>query len=137
MTPEGSKEFMDDLRKRSLRAARKHKITIDRLFKKLNEELEAHETKSIKVKGAINPKDLPPNRRLVVESGIIEHRKEGDTYGDGDSVIEWDEINWKVRQEARRDAEAHLGIKPAEKVEHDLSGSLMAAVAAYLSGKKE
>jgi len=106
MTPEGSKEFMDDLRKRSLRAARKHKITIDRLFKKLNEELEAHETK------VFNDKE----NGLVYSEPLIA---------------------WKVRQEARRDAEAHLGIKPAEKVEHDLSGSLMAAVAAYLSGKKE
>ena len=91
MTPELSARATAALDAEKAKAAKKYKITIDRLMAKLNEELEAKETK------VFNDK----------ESGIV--------YSDP-------LIAWKIRQEARRDAEAHLGIKPIEKLqlEHEI-----------------
>ncbi len=51
-----------------------------------------------------------------------------------EAVIEfelWD------KEEALRLGAEYSGYKPAAKMEHDLSGSLMAAVTAYLSGKND
>ena len=93
VTPESSHEAMEYLRAEAIKAANKYGITIDRLMAKLNEELEADETR---------------------------------VFNDKDDGIVYSEplIAWKVRQEARRDAEAHLGIKPAEKIDHTLTGSI-------------
>lgn len=45
-------------------------------------------------------------------------------------------IAWKIRQEARKDAHKLLDHYPADRQEIDFSGSLMAAVATYLSAQK-
>lgn len=90
MTPGASVKAMAALQAEKEKAASKYKITVDRLMRKLNEELEAKET----------------------------HTKfDGGQHGTRTWKYSKPLIAWKIRQEARRDAEAHLGIKPAEKVE--------------------
>lgn len=106
MTPELSREACRSIEAEKRKAARKYKITIDRLFKELNAELEAYETK------VFNDK----------ENGIVYSK---------------DLIAWKIRQEARRDAEAHLGIKPAEKQEIEHKGNVVFEIVDYGNGKSK
>ncbi len=100
MTPELASKAMRALDAKKAEAAKKYKITVDRLMRKLDEELEAHETK------VFNDK----------ESGIVYSEPL---------------IAWKIRQEARRDAEAHLGIKPADKQEVEHSGNIIFEIVDY------
>lgn len=75
------------------------------LTKKLKRELNAKVTKRTKVKGAIHPDNLAKGHKIVAESGVITHLKDGEeTYGDGDTVIQTNEIDWPTRQKARQDA---------------------------------
>jgi hypothetical protein len=106
MTPELSARAVAALDAEKAKATKKYKITIDRLMAKLNEELEAEETK------VFNDK----------ESGIV--------YSDP-------LVAWKIRQEARRDAEAHLGIKPAEKQEVEHKGNFIFEIVDYGDGKSK
>lgn len=100
----------------------RHGIDADYLIKKLKKELNAKETKTVKIKGAVIDANLPRGRRLAVTSGTLAYRetKEGieEVFGDGDSVIEWDEVAWGVRQKARQDAHKLLSHYPNEKIEH-------------------
>jgi len=105
MTPEISRKAVEAIQKRKLKYAAKYKITLDRLFRKLDEELEAEEQK------VFNDK----------ENGVIYSKPM---------------IAWRVRQEARRDAEAHLGIKPAEKQEVSHTGNIVFEVIDYGDKRK-
>jgi len=98
-------------------------ITPAFLSRRLKRELNAKETHRVKVKGAVDPDNLPKGRKLVTTSGSLAYDKTGEVFGDGDSVIEWSEINWKVRQTARMDAQKLLGAYPAERktVELDMT----------------
>ena len=97
-------------------------ITPSYLDKRLKRELNAKETHRVKVKGAVK-EDLPKGRKLVTTSGTVYFDKEGKLIGgDGDSVIEWSEINWKVLQAARIDAQKLLGAYPAEQ--HEVDGEV-------------
>ena len=92
-------------------------LTMPALTKLLKRELKAKVTKSIKVKGAVNPDELGRGRRIVAASGTIIQTKDKGSFGDGETVIEWDEIAWDIRQRARMDAHKLRGDYPAEKRE--------------------
>jgi len=92
-------------------------LTLPTLTKLLKRELRAKVTKSIKVKGAVNADQLVKGRRIVAASGTIIQTKDKDSFGDGETVIEWDEIAWDIRQRARMDAHKLRGDYPAEKRE--------------------
>jgi hypothetical protein len=92
-------------------------LTLPALTKFLKRELRARVTKSIKIKGAVNPDELGRGRRIVAASGTIIQTKDKDSFGDGETVIEWDEVAWDVRQRARMDAHKLRGDYPAEKRE--------------------
>jgi hypothetical protein len=111
MTPELAREAMDALHAEAAKAAEKYGITIDRLMKELNKELKAKETHA---------------------------HFDGGKFGTNEWVYSRNLVAWKIRQEARRDAEAHLGIKPAEKHQHEVSGTfnVMAAVVDALAKLK-
>ena len=79
-------------------------IDIDVLVKQLKDELSAHETKTLKLKGAVQD-GLREGWTIIAET-------------EEETVIQWHEINWKVRQSARIDAQKLLGLYPAEKHEH-------------------
>jgi hypothetical protein len=92
-------------------------LTLPTLTKLLKRELKAKVTKSIKIKGAVSPDQLGKGRRIVATSGTMIETKDGHVYGDGETVIEWDEIAWDIRQRARVDAHKLRGDYPAEKRE--------------------
>ena len=87
------------------------------ITKLLKRELKAKITKLIKIKGAVSPDQLGKGRRIVSTSGTIIQTKDKDSFGDGETVIEWDEIAWDIRQRARMDAHKLRGDYPAEKRE--------------------
>jgi hypothetical protein len=95
-------------------------ITLDYLLKRAKRALNAKETKNAKLKGAV--KDLPRGRRLIATSGTV-HYEERDGVkilmgGDGDSLIEWDEVAWSIREGARKDMHKLRGDYPADRMEH-------------------
>ncbi len=59
--------------------------------------------------------------------------------GEDDETIITDEVDFELhsKMEAIQTLVEIMGIKSPEKLEHDISGSLMAAVAAHLSGNND
>ena len=112
-------------------------ITERALAKQLKRELKAKESRRVKVKGAVSPEALPRGRRLILTSGKIVLDKDGnEVSGDGETVVEWDEVAWDVQQRARMDAQKLLGLYPAERVDGEIrlgqAGELMElAIAAF------
>jgi len=93
-------------------------LTFEYTIKLLKKELRAKRTERLKVKGAVNPDNLGNGRHIVATSGVIETDKDGDQfYSDGDTVIEWDEVDWTTRQKARMDLHKLRGDYPAKPVE--------------------
>lgn len=100
-----------------------HGFSEARLKTKVLELMEAKETVFQKVKGALMQSDLPPGHRVVATSGTVVTTKEGDLYGDGDTLIEIDVQALGVQVKATDMALKVKGIYAAEKVEH--SGSVV------------
>lgn len=93
-------------------------ITPESLALELKEELTSGETKTLKIKGKVEQKDLPSGVRILTRAIIPKLQKEGEdyvAYDDGDTVIQWDEVNWATRQKARQDAHRLMGHYPPEK----------------------
>ncbi len=111
--------------------AKESGIDLRYLFTKLKEELESHVTKTIKLKGAVRENELPAGRKIVSRSGIIIFTKDGEEFGDGESVIEWDEISWDIRQRARMDAHRLLNHYPAEKKDVKHEGNIHVEVVSF------
>lgn len=113
-----------------LKALEKQGLTFDYLAKKLKRELNAKKTITQKVKGSPG-NEMPDGYRRIVTTGLIEYVKGEDgpekEYSDGDSLIQWDETAWDVRQRARIDAHKLRGDYPADKREHthSITGSLI------------
>ena len=110
-------------------------ITHAYLARKLKRELNAKKSERIKVKGAVDPGKVGQGRKIVATSGFLFYGKEGGVYGDGNSVIEWKEVDWKIRQTARMDAQKLMGLYPAEKREH--SGHVSVAMQTEFSEETE
>jgi len=83
-------------------------ITVDRLAEELNEQLEAQETKVIKISGAPGALFLPAGVQTLVQ-------------GDQETVMGVDVVAWGVRQQAMIQALKLLAQFPAEvkRVVHD------------------
>lgn len=99
-------------------AFNRHGIDEDFLVGKLQEELGAHETKTIKVKGHVSEEDLTEKVRIIADTGGHHESTKGNIYIDGETVLQWDEKNWPIRQKARIDVHKMRGDYPAEKHEH-------------------
>jgi len=89
------------------------------LIKKIKKELKAHVTKTQKLRGAVTLNELKKGIRILSTSGLIVTTKDGELFGDGDTVIAWNEVDWTTRQRARMDAHKLRGDYPAEK--HEIS----------------
>ena len=113
---QGAQEALNERTK----ALENHGLTFDYLAKKLKRELNAKKTITQKVKGTPG-NEMPGGYRCIVTTGLIEYVKGEDgpekEYSDGDSLIQWDETAWDVRQRARIDAHKLRGDYPAEKRE--------------------
>lgn len=84
--------------------------------------MEARETVFQKLKGAVLQSTLPEGHRVVASSGTVITTKDGDLYGDGDTLIEIDVQALGVQVKATDMALKVKGLYAAEKVEH--SGSV-------------
>lgn len=88
------------------------------LITRLKRELNARETKIIKVKGAVRQEDLPKGFKIIATSGALEHDKEGKSvYGDGDTIIRYDPWAMGIQQRAREDAHKLRGDYAPQVVE--------------------
>lgn len=103
-------------------------ITVEKLAKQAKKELAAKATKTVKVKGAIHNKKLLHGYKRIVDSGVIITEKDGERFGDGDTLIEVTDINWAVRQKARMDMHKLRGDYPADKHEVALNEESLNAV---------
>ena len=93
-------------------------LTDQKLIKQLKNEMRAKITKTAKLRGAVgSPKK---GQRILSTSGQIVTTKDGELFGDGDTVIAWNEVDWSTRQRARMDAHKLRGDYPADK--HELTG---------------
>jgi len=99
-------------------------ITPAKLAAQLKQELNAKQVTRLKVKGAIDAKEFQTPKgkpkagvRIIAKSGSLAYDKDGQVFGDGDTVIQFQDINWAVRQNARKDAHKLLGHYPATKLE--------------------
>jgi len=121
-----SEELAEDLLNPFKDTLIKGGIDDDFLIRQLKREFRAKEPKIIKVKGAINPEDLPAGFKVIASTGVIEHRKEGDEdvsfYSDGETIVQYKVHLIGTSQKARMDAHKLRGDYPAEK--HDISGAL-------------
>ena len=131
------KEAVEKLLSGYSRALMEAGITERALAKQLKRELKAKESRRVKIKGAVSPEALPRGRRLILTSGKTVLDKDGnEVSGDGETVVEWDEVAWDVQQRARMDAQKLLGLYPAERVDGEIrlgqAGELMElAIAAF------
>ena len=99
------------------------KITPKYLAKKLKRALNAKETREKSLKGAMRQEDLPKGFKLIGVSGTLSYDKDdGEVFGDGNSLIQWNVIDWGTRERARMDTHKLSGHYPAAK--HELSGSV-------------
>ena len=88
------------------------------LAKLLKEGLRAKETKTIKVKGTVDPNKLPRGYRVVAVSGRIIYDVDGNPKaGDGETVLEYDLKHHDIRQRSRSDAHKLRGDYPPEQRE--------------------
>lgn len=54
---------------------------------KIKNLIGAKETKILKIKGAVNRKELPPHIKILGTSGVIEEDRDGEFYGSGETVL--------------------------------------------------
>lgn len=105
-------------------------VTKKFLAKRIKAELNAKQVTRLKVKGALGDAELPKTPKgktkagvkVVAKSGLLATDKDGQVFGDGDTVIQFQDINWLVRQKARMDAHKLRGDYPAVKNEHSGPG---------------
>ena len=104
-------------------------LDLDFLVKKLKSELKAKNSKTQKLKGGVN--DLPRGFHKVTTTGCTELAKGADgeegpgrVYSDGETLIQWGETAWDIRQRARMDAHKLRGDYPAEKHDHNVRGNI-------------
>jgi len=120
------REARDDVYAIRLEAFNKAGLTFHYLIKKLKKELNATITKTIKVKGAVTASELPRTYKVLATSGQIVTLKGKDgveeDYGDGETIIAYEEIDWSTRQKARIDAQELLNLYPPKRHEHGCKG---------------
>ena len=92
-------------------------LSLKALTQALKKELKAKVTHTAKLRGAVS--SAKKGQRILSTSGQIVTTKDGEVFGDGDTVIAWNEVDWSTRQRARMDAHKLRGDYPAEK--HEIS----------------
>jgi len=101
--------FLEEVEKRGIDA--------DFLIKRLKKAFDAKQTTNIKIKGAINPDDLPKGYKAVATSGFLAYDKEGrQLCGDGETLIQFNEDDMGIQEGARKDTHKLRGDYAPEKV---------------------
>lgn len=126
---ETREKFAQEARNETLQKIEESGLSFQKLLSKLKKELNWKETKTMKIKGAVDPESLPKGFKIVATTGIIEHRagEDGgqDFFSDGETVIQWNEKSGGMRQRARMDAHKLRGDYPSKKIDHNLKGEVV------------
>jgi hypothetical protein len=85
------------------------------LAKQLKAELKAKVTKTIKIKGRVDPETLPGCVKILATTTA----RHGEECSGGETVLQWQERAWDVQSRARTDAHKLLGHYPADKLRVD------------------
>ena len=85
------------------------------LAKQLKAELKAKVTKTIKIKGRVDPETLPRCVKILATTTA----SHGEECLGGETVLQWQERAWDVQSRARTDAHKLLGHYPADKLRVD------------------
>ena len=118
--PVSNEEIVEALLRPIEQSLKSNGITPQYLAKKLKRELNAKVTKTFKLKGAVKADSLPRAFKIVSTSGVLSFTADANVYGDGDTLIRADFVEWGTRQKARMDAHKLLNHYPAEK--HEVGG---------------
>lgn len=115
-------EAAQDVRQETIRLLREKGPKIGKVLLRLRQALSARETKLIKIKGGISQTDLPKGFDLIATSGLLSHGKDGDIFGDGESLIKCDMIAHNPRLRAIDLALQLHDAMPSQKHEHTGKG---------------
>lgn len=90
---------------------KKNAITSRVLAKLHKGELTKKKTITVKLKGALNEKDLPKWCKVIAITGLTTYDKESNAYyGDGETLLGINVDALDIQQNARRDAQKGLGL---------------------------
>lgn len=90
---------------------KKNAITSRVLAKLHKGELTKKKTITVKLKGAVNDKDLPKWCKVIAITGLTTYDKEGEAcHGDGETLLAIDVEALDIQQKARQDAQRNLGL---------------------------
>ena len=92
------------------------------LTRKLKQELEAKKPTRLKVKGALSQDKVGQCAKIIGTTGVVYYGEEGLAYGDGETVIQFNDADMTIRQKARMDAHKLRNDYPAKEVNHTLNG---------------
>ena len=111
-----------DVRQETVRLLQKKGPKLDKVLLRLREALNANETKVIKLKGAITKDELPKGFDLIVNTGLVIEGKDGESFGNGESLVSYDVVAHGHRLKAVDQAlQLHDAI-PSLKHEHTGAG---------------
>lgn len=65
---------------------------LNKVLLRLRQALNAQETKVIKLKGAVTKNDLPKGFDLIVNTGLLIEDKDGNQFGNGESLVKYDVV---------------------------------------------
>lgn len=98
--------------------AEKKGITDKFLITRLKRGFNAKTPVNIKIKGAVNPDDLPKGYKIIATSGVLTYDKEGKrVFSDGETIIRFDYWDMGIQEGARKDTHKLRGDYPAVKQE--------------------
>lgn len=101
--------FLEEVEKRGIDA--------EFLIRRLKRAFDAKTPVNIKIKGAINPDDLPKGYRVIATSGYLTYDKEGKQLcGDGETIVRFDYWDMGIQEGARKDTHKLRGDYAPEKV---------------------
>jgi len=116
-------ETGQDVRKETVKLLNEKGPKLDRVLLRLRQALNnAQETKLVKIKGGVSQAELPKGFDLIASTGLLSHGKDGDIFGDGESLIKCDMIAHGTRLRAIDLALQLHDAMPSKK--HDHRGSI-------------
>jgi len=125
-----------DVRAETIKLLHNKGPKLDRVLLRLRQSLNAKETKVIKLKGAIGKNELPKGFDLIVNTGSLITSKDGEVFGDGESLIRYDVISHSPRLRAIDLALQLHDAMPGQKHEHsgkiDLNAGTLNAIISAL-----
>jgi len=111
-----------DVRQETVRLLQKKGPKLDKVLLRLRQALNANETKVIKLKGAITKDELPKGFDLIVNTGLVIEGKDGESFGNGESLVSYDVVAHGHRLKAVDQALQLHDVMPSLKHEHTGAG---------------